>query len=176
MPKAFAFFSLVVAVLATGCATNVTEALTCNEAAETLRSCDAEPDPDLCSDESPAAQRLASDDCAGPGKADLFGERELGDECSWDWQCWAELDLICVRVCAAPLSIGETCEEDDDCESNNCYNLTCHGNAIGDFCSDDDQCTTNNCWGYSCRGTGPGERCEDDDDCDSGVCFGEMCR
>jgi hypothetical protein len=71
-------------------------------------------------DESPAV----TDE--GGGKADMFGNRGEGEECSWDWHCSSDLELVCrpispeqhnTRTCQPLADIGGSCDSDWDCVS-----------------------------------------------------------
>lgn len=99
----------------TACASE--DLLTCEEALDTLASCSSA-DQAECADTSPAAQRVASGECAqaaAAGKADWFGNRTWGEACSWNWQCQGDTRHSCIQgTCYLRAEQGNACDRRDD--------------------------------------------------------------
>lgn len=131
-------FALVAASAAlTGCAQE--EVLTCDEAMEVLASCSS-PDQAECSDGSPAAQRVATGECAQAvgGKADWFGNRTWGEACTWNWQCQGDSRHSCIQgTCYLRAEEGNSCDRRDnnDCsEGLSCADDLSTPSAPGGVC------------------------------------------
>lgn len=73
------------------------EAFDCEEAAAVLQNCQEDPDPEICSDDGPAALAFSEGQCASSEKADQFGfsGRSVGEDCSFHWQCDQSAGLSC---------------------------------------------------------------------------------
>jgi hypothetical protein len=175
---------------ATGLAGPQDQSLSCEEAVGILQGCIDAPQSAECSDEAPAAQRIAAGDCAfgGDGKSDTwFDSGQKGDSCWWDWQCSQADGLVCRGVCAEPGPVGAACENDPDCASGYCkpdyWSDLAHCSELGDIgddCGDDQHCWSGHCVHvYSdgqCLSGDAGDYCDDDDDCVLETCVYDRCR
>jgi len=56
-----------------------------------------------------------------------------------------------------------------------CYNK-CYGTSVGNPCDIDADCASDNCYQSCCYGNGPGDPCDIDADCDSDNCYDNVCQ
>ncbi|MBW2528060.1 MAG: hypothetical protein JRI23_28015 [Deltaproteobacteria bacterium] len=173
-----------------------TQELSCDEAIAVLRGCADTADAAECSDDGPAARRIAAGDCdlGGDGKSDTwFDDGQQGDACWWDWQCSQAAGLVCRGTCAPPGTVGAACENDADCASGRCRATS--DPAVSRRCADliptglygcvaDRYCESGNCVEVEagvydatvCLDGEFGDACNRDDHCDSAACVDSLCR
>jgi len=98
-----------------------------------------------------------------------------GYSCQWDTDCLSDhcegnfLD----NICNPKLGIGETCAENETCESGYCsWQFKCSDKSVGSDCNTDGDCDSNYCdWDFKCNEKlGNGASCGEDDTCQSGYC------
>ena len=93
---------------------------TCQDALAVLSQC-SDTEQAECAEDGAAAQRLAQEDCQGAaGKADWFGNRTWGENCTWNWQCQGDSRHSCNHgICYLRADKGNRCDRNDiaDCRA-----------------------------------------------------------
>ncbi len=133
--------------------------------------------PDPCLDDG-LLQEVPEDCPAATGSDSASGTEtesgeteELPDACDNGELDPGETDIDCGGTCSNLCGDGQSCEGDDDCESNACSD---EGECVSPSCNNDAQDgdeTDVDCGGSCEDGCGEGQGCESDDDCASANCL-----
>jgi hypothetical protein len=100
-------------------------------------------------------------------------KRTLGQHCNADGDCCSN---NCFSNACQGNDEGSGCSTDSDCNSKNCLFNVCQGNDEGSGCSSDSNCTSKNCTFNVCRGNSQGSPCTHDEQCTSNDCAFGACQ